>query len=77
MYLLIQRDEDGNPNTFLDEPIGEFLNSALEEYGVKEFKDAAYLKENSDPNFWPAGVAVLAKIEVVVPKPVRSKWSIQ
>jgi hypothetical protein len=74
MYILIKGDEDGNPNTFLSEPIGEFLASSLDSYGVSSFEDAKFLRENPDPNYWDEGVAVLVKAEVVVPKSVTSQW---
>jgi hypothetical protein len=69
-YLLIQPNEDGNPNTFLyGEKLQEFLDDPYETYGVDKFGNLAFLGANPDPNYWKDGTAVLLKVDAVVPKP--------
>lgn len=69
-YMLLQGDEDGNPARILrQEQLEWLLSDPEEEYGVTEFKDAAWLGANQDPNYWPDGVAVLLRCEAVIPKP--------
>jgi hypothetical protein len=76
-WLLVKGDEDGNPITWLDEgDLERLLGNPEEERGVTRF--LAEVPEREDPNYWPEGVAMLLKAEVVVPKPVDvvKKWSV-
>jgi hypothetical protein len=75
MYALIKGDEDGNPASLIK---GELdLSNVLEEYGIERFEDAAFLETNPDPNYWPMGVAVLIKFEVIVPRSVTTAWTVE
>jgi hypothetical protein len=70
LYGLMQADEDGRHLRIKSETeLKEVLDNPEEWSGITEFKDAAWLVENPDPNYWPEGVAVLLSVRVIVPVP--------
>jgi hypothetical protein len=70
-YTLLKADEDGNPLTFFNDAdaLRYLLDNPEQDYGVEEFKDAAWLGANKDPNYWGDNVGVILRCEVVVPVP--------
>ena len=65
-YALIRSNENGDPLLLLTfEKLGELL-AHPENWGVTRFGDLEGL--GSDPNYWPAGVAVLIRYEEVTPE---------
>jgi hypothetical protein len=73
MYAVLKGSEDGEPFSLITH---EDINTIAEYYGIKEFKDAEFLRKNPETNYWEEGVAVLMDVMVIVPKPVTSKWSL-
>ena len=70
-HALIRANEDGNPILLLNANyLQELLAEPLEFANIREFKDGAWFGKNPDPNYWPEGVGVLVKLEVLVPRPV-------
>jgi hypothetical protein len=77
LWLLLKPDEDGRPVSLLSEAdLAELLNDPTETYGVRKFETIDFLQDNPDPNYWPDGIAVLLRAEVVLPQPVVSQWEI-
>jgi len=72
-YILIQANEDGNPITFLDN-VNDVLESP-EDHGVKVFLSS--LPENTDPNYWEYGQAILAEIKILSPKVIATAFELE
>lgn len=68
-YLLIQPDEDGNPITVLDAEETKDINQFKKDYGIEKFLDD--WPEETDPNYWNEGEALLLEARVVKVKPVK------
>lgn len=64
--MLLLPSEDGNPMHFLGEQRLADLLQDPQGWGVDGFTELSLLP--SDPNYWPTGVAVLIRFEVVVPE---------
>lgn len=76
MYLLIRPDEDGNPITELTSATIQDLLAKPAEWGIQYFGDLSEIPAsgfgspsaaNWDTNYWPQGMGVLLKVEIVVP----------
>ena len=68
-YILIQPNEDGNPIYWLEDKEIEDIMELKEDYGIKRFLEK--VPENSNPNDWEEGDALLLEVEIKVPKPVK------
>jgi hypothetical protein len=67
-YALLKGSEDGNPFKLLTPAELADLLANPADWGVAEFADLADMP--TDPNYWPDRVAVLLKVEVVLPERV-------
>lgn len=74
MYALITNDEDANFIMVTDNT-ADALEKA-NDMEVEQFQDASWFKANSEPRYWPDGIAVLIKLEVLKPQPVTSEWRV-
>jgi hypothetical protein len=72
-YILIQPDEDGNPITWLSDEETRDITKLMEDYEIQE-----WVSDMSDPNYWGDGKAMLLKVKVANPKPVKviDKWEL-
>ena len=78
MYLLIHSSEDGEPITPLNEAELAQVLRKPEEWSIKTFKDSSFFHANaSNTNYWEEGTAVLLKVEVLIPTPVTTAWTIK
>ncbi len=68
-YILLRANEDDQFITLHGYRLTEFLNDPEAYAGITDFKDAAFLRAEPDPYYWPEGVGVLLKCEAVVPQP--------
>lgn len=62
--------------TTVIEDIHEFLKDPYGKASVREFKGAQYLRETPDAGYWPEGVGMLLKADVVVPESVTREWKL-
>lgn len=74
-WLLIQPDEDGNPCSWLNErELATLLADPRGTFGVRTFLDR--VPDETDPNYWPEGSALLLSVAVVVPRPVTTAYEL-
>lgn len=65
MWILVQASEDGNPVSYLTTRDVEELLQDPQAYGVKKF--LAELPQETDPNYWQEGEALLFHAELISP----------
>lgn len=65
-WMLVKASEDGKPVSWLTSiSLAKLLDDPWSWAGVTSFMDLDDLPD--DPNYWPEGVGVLIKYQVVVP----------
>jgi hypothetical protein len=78
VYLLIHSSEDGEPITPLNEAELAQVLRKPEEWSIRKFGDSSFFHANaSNTNYWEEGTAVLLKVEVLIPTPVTTAWTIK
>jgi hypothetical protein len=79
-YLWISASEDGEPNSFLSEAgLEDALNELPHLVEPIEFlTEDDLLRKKGSEMYWDENEALLLKIEVIIPKPVKTvtKWSV-
>lgn len=75
-YALIRPSEDGDPIRLIGAEKLQMILEHPDEWGIERFETEAFLGANPDTNYWKDGIAVLMKVEVIVPRPVTATWTI-
>jgi hypothetical protein len=71
-WALLRGSEDGNPLKFISDAELASVLANPAEWGVAEFINAHDMAQlGTDPNYWPDRVAVLLRLEVIVPERAR------
>lgn len=70
-WVLLKPDEDGNPAKWLTQAELAELLADPSQWGVAEFAHIDDMR-GTDPAYWPDKIAVLMRVEVVIPE--RGGW---